>query len=388
MSSDFCLYLKFMKELVTEIGDYRYYGKEEAQYALSILNRIVKENKGLFALSPNILVNYKKMVNILSKSTNKEVLRANTYILELENTRLNKEEYINYFSSLHGLNNIDVIKTIIFDSDVLPYVIYHETFYETKYDNPKLLKASLNYFLKKDPQNKEIYDSFRRYYYYFNNKKKYKSNMNIKDMLFVKTKLTTNNIELSYEPNEFLNLVNTYIRKNVGLLCLSDNILNNYQKILNYFEEKRPECRKDFFISYAVIMFIQSLTEEEKQSIGLLYLENERKSHNLDYLDIQTLPRVFNCDFLVYYNYLHNLTYCDEYVNASFRYFINIDKINISSYNKMIQKYKEETIIFDDYEQIIDFPIYESDTKINDTPCEIIKFPKKKSKILNMFFRK
>ena len=54
----------------------------------------------------------------------------------------------------------------------------------------------------------------------------------------------------------------------------------------------------------------------------------------------------------------------------------------------MIQKYKEETIIFDDYEQIIDFPIYESDTKINDTPCEIIKFPKKKSKILNMFFRK
>ena len=30
MSSDFCLYLKFMKELVTEIGDYRYYGKEEA----------------------------------------------------------------------------------------------------------------------------------------------------------------------------------------------------------------------------------------------------------------------------------------------------------------------------------------------------------------------
>lgn len=154
MNSDFCLYLKFLKELVTGVYNYQFYGDTEANYALGILNRVVKENMGLFTLSSDVLENYKKMVYLLGKKINKEVIRANTYILELETSLLKKEDYIKYFSSLHNLDCVDVKEMIIFDSDILPYIIYHDAFYNSKYDNPKYLKASIDYFLKKNPDDK------------------------------------------------------------------------------------------------------------------------------------------------------------------------------------------------------------------------------------------
>ena len=91
MNSDFCLYLKFLKELVTGVYNYRSYGDAEANYALGILNRVVKENMGLFTLSSDVFENYKKMVYLLGKKINKEVIRANTYILELETSLLKKD---------------------------------------------------------------------------------------------------------------------------------------------------------------------------------------------------------------------------------------------------------------------------------------------------------
>ena len=54
MNSDFFLYLKFLKELVTGVYNYRSYGDAEANYALGILNRVVKENMGLFTLSSDV----------------------------------------------------------------------------------------------------------------------------------------------------------------------------------------------------------------------------------------------------------------------------------------------------------------------------------------------
>ena len=61
MNSDFCLYLKFLKELVTGVYNYRSYGDAEANYALGILNRVVKENMGLFTLSSDVFENYKNL---------------------------------------------------------------------------------------------------------------------------------------------------------------------------------------------------------------------------------------------------------------------------------------------------------------------------------------
>ena len=394
MNSDFCLYLKFLKELVTGVYNYRSYGDAEANYALGILNRVVKENMGLFTLSSDVFENYKKMVYLLGKKINKEVIRANTYILELETSLLKKDDYIKYFSSLHNLDCVDVKEMIIFDSDILSYIIYHDAFYNSKYDNPKYLKASIDYFLKKNPDDKVIYDSFRKYYYNKNIKKQGVF-MDIRDILYIKSKLTKGiigDIILLYDPREFLSLVNIYAKENIGLFCLSDNILTNYQKILNHFEDKRFECKREFFASYAIIMFIESLSEDERKNLGLAYLESEREKHGLSYLSVQKMFKLFDYDWLVYCNYLHNLTFydnadCEKYVRASFRYFKNIDKVNIPSYNKMIEKYRREKIVFLDEPEVIMLPVGKNDG-VSGSNGEIIKFPNRKRKILNIFFKK
>ena len=80
VSNDFCLYLYFLKELVTSPDDFREYSKGGTIYTLSSLNRTVYKNFGLFSLSPKILNNYKKMVGKLDKTFDKEVLIAYTYI--------------------------------------------------------------------------------------------------------------------------------------------------------------------------------------------------------------------------------------------------------------------------------------------------------------------
>ncbi len=276
MNSNFCLYLNFLKELVTSISNYEHYGIDESYYALSILNKVVKENKGLFSLYPESLKNYKKIVHLLSKNTNIEVLRANTYILELENNPFSKEEYIEYFSKLHELNNIDIKEMIIFDNDILPYIIYHDTFYDAKYDNPILLKGALNYFLKMNPENKAIYDSFKRYYYNKNLNKK-KSTLKMSEILYIKSKLIEGQLEdisLLYEAKEFLYKLNTYIDDNIGLLCISKDILNNYQKIFELFSSSKKELRNEYSKSYSITMFIQSLSDEEKNNLVKTYKQN------------------------------------------------------------------------------------------------------------------
>lgn len=110
MSNDFCLYLYFLKELVTSSDDFREYSKGGTIYTLSSLNRTVYKNFGLFSLNPKILNNYKKMVGKLDKTFDKEVLIAYTYIYEIEKMNIQKKDYIDYFNKLHNYSSTDIKK--------------------------------------------------------------------------------------------------------------------------------------------------------------------------------------------------------------------------------------------------------------------------------------
>ena len=164
VSNDFCLYLYFLKELVTSPDDFREYSKGGTIYTLSSLNRTVYKNFGLFSLSPKILNNYKKMVGKLDKTFDKEVLIAYTYIYGIEKMNIQKKDYIDYFNKLHNYSSTDIKKTIIFDYELLLYVIYHEAFYKKEFEDMERVKGSINYFKTINPLDNRLYDEFLDYY--------------------------------------------------------------------------------------------------------------------------------------------------------------------------------------------------------------------------------
>lgn len=176
MNNEFCIKLNLLSELVSGNFDYSSYEQISAKYALSLLNSIVKNNIGLFCLDDSIINNYKMMVNQLSKITFcKDVLIGNTYILEIERilssdeiVKTYKDDFINNFLNLHGIvENKDanfVKKMIIFDSSVIPYIIYKGNCFDDKYDDFELLNGSLNYFLNLNSIDIKVYNSFIEYY--------------------------------------------------------------------------------------------------------------------------------------------------------------------------------------------------------------------------------
>lgn len=176
MNNEFCIKLNFLKDLVSGDFDYSSYDKESARYAFKIINSSIKNNIGLFCLDDSIINNYKIMVEQLSKKFfGKEVLVGNTYILEIERILSNNEivkkmrnDFINNFLNLHGIvenKDVDFVKKmIIFDSNVIPYIIYKDNCFDKKYDDIVLLKGSLNYFLNLNSIDINVYNSFIDYY--------------------------------------------------------------------------------------------------------------------------------------------------------------------------------------------------------------------------------
>lgn len=176
MNNEFCIKLNFLKDLVSGDFDYSSYDKESARYAFNILNSIVKNNIELFCLDDSIINNYKMMVEQLSKKFfGKDVLVGNTYILDIERILSNDEivkkmrnDFISNFLKMHGIyeeKNVDFVKKmIIFDSNVIPYIIYKENFYDKKYDDIELLNGSLKYFLNLNSIDINVYNSFIDYY--------------------------------------------------------------------------------------------------------------------------------------------------------------------------------------------------------------------------------
>ena len=176
MNNEFCIKLNFLKDLVSGDFDYSSYDKENARYAFNILNSIVKNNIELFCLDDSIINNYKIMVEQLSKITFcKDVLVGNTYILDIERILSNDEivkkmrnDFISNFLKMHGIyeeKNVNFVKKmIIFDSNVIPYIIYKENFYDKKYDDIELLNGSLKYFLNLNSIDINVYNSFIDYY--------------------------------------------------------------------------------------------------------------------------------------------------------------------------------------------------------------------------------
>ena len=395
VNNEFCIKLHFVSELVSGDFDYSFYCEDSAKYALNLLNSIIKNNIGLFCLDDSIINNYKLMVKQLSKITFcKDVLIGNTYILEIERMLSNdelvkkiKNDFINNFLYLHGIKeNKDtdfVKKMIIFDSSVIPYIIYKDDLYDKKYDDFELLNGSLNYFLNLNSIDIDVYNSFVRYYREKNrlnlkNDRYGDFNMSLEDILYEKYALINNFLSTDFyeNKNEFLQNLNCFVKENIGLFCLYNETLNNYKEILCSFDEDRALYIKEIIKGFTNILNIESIDDSLKELYAIRYLLNESTNRQLDYVPgKEELREMIYYDLAIYRTLIDGSLFyegkkSEKYIKSSLNYFMSIDSENKQLYDFFVDAYKQIGYVY------------------GKEKCKILRFPKKKQSLFKKLFKK
>lgn len=158
--------------------NYEQYNNRELVEILTFLNRLVKNKKNIFCFEKNAILNYKKIVEIISNYVfDKEILVAHTMILYLEEMLKNeefayksKQEFIDEQMSLRKINVTDDVdnylkKCIDMDKKIIVHV-YHRVLFWSKKNKEELdlIRSSVNYFYNCDESSKDLYDEFVNLY--------------------------------------------------------------------------------------------------------------------------------------------------------------------------------------------------------------------------------
>ena len=108
-------------------------------------------------------------------------------------------------------------------------------------------------------------------------------------------------------------------------------------------------------------MRFENLTNEEKEEIKINYLNKIKEEHEIDKeLTVSEALKVIYVDCRLFENLNHFILYYNEdvkdYIKYSMNYFINIDKKNKDLYEDYINLYRENNVVYEHKNNIVNFP--------------------------------
>ena len=108
-------------------------------------------------------------------------------------------------------------------------------------------------------------------------------------------------------------------------------------------------------------MRFENLTNEEKEEIKINYLNKIKEEHEIDKeLTVSEALKVIYVDYRLFENLNHFILYYNEdvkdYIKYSMNYFINIDKKNKDLYEDYINLYRENNVVYEHKNNIVNFP--------------------------------
>lgn len=188
--------------------------------------------------------------------------------------------------------------------------------------------------------------------------------MELKEILFIENKLLNgglSEIDLVYDEMEFLQTLNKFVQENIGIFQISNECMYNYKKIIAKYDNERYKYIKEILKAYTFIMNYEELTNNQKEQCKNEFINKIRLEHNIEKeININELIKIINIDNTVYRNLNHFILYYkkdeEEYIKYSMNYFINKDKENIETYQTYINLYRENGLLYEHKNNIIEFP--------------------------------
>lgn len=188
--------------------------------------------------------------------------------------------------------------------------------------------------------------------------------MDLEDVIYIEKKLicgNLNDIDLVYDELDFFQTLNRFAYQNVGLFCLNETYIYNYKRIIEKYEDERYKYTRELLESYTFIMRFENLTNEEKEEIKINYLNKIKEEHEIDKeLTVSEALKVIYVDCRLFENLNHFILYYNEdvkdYIKYSMNYFINIDKKNKDLYEDYINLYRENNVVYEHKNNIVNFP--------------------------------
>lgn len=160
------------------------------------------------------------------------------------------------------------------------------------------------------------------------------------------------------QKRKLFNELNDFVHKNIALLIVSDQVMNNYKKIIAFYEKDKQKFMKEILIAYTIIMNIEYI-DDKKTVIDDFYCMF-KKEHEINYITNKQLLKQISVDLLVRANINKGQLYYnkdeEKYIKSAMKYLINTDKENIEIYNLVIRLYRDSDLIYKHKDNIIKFP--------------------------------
>lgn len=161
------------------------------------------------------------------------------------------------------------------------------------------------------------------------------------------------------QKRELFEQLNDFAKKNIGLLIVSDQVMNNYKKVIAFYEKDKQKFMKEILIARTIIMNIECI--DDKKIVIDDFYRKFKEEHEINYIiNHRQLLKQIGVDMLVnantnkcqlYYNKNE-----EEYIKNSMKYLINTDKENLELYDMIIKLYRDSNLIYKHKDNIIEFP--------------------------------
>lgn len=145
------------------------------------------------------------------------------------------------------------------------------------------------------------------------------------------------------------NLLNSIVKKNLGLFCLDDSIINNYKVMVKQLSEI-TFC-KDVLIGNTYVLEIEKMLSNNElvKKIKDDFINKFLNLHNIEgNKDSDFVKKMIIFDdsvvpYIIYKDDFYDKKYDDiELLNYSLNYFLNSKSIDINLYKSFVKYYKEK----------------------------------------------